>query len=378
MIRKQVLSILAVLASVLVLSCGDSLFNDVYDETSRYRVYAVGDFTGMGGETRYNFAEFDGPTGALTSMDLGFGTNLNLRNPYRSGNLLYMIGTQYTAVVDLSLGIGSYVTHTPAGYGSGISDGWFDDDYIYICGSFTSLNGVARECAATFDRKTGIITPFNPPTITGAGTPYIGKILLYGDAVLVCGDIVTVGGAARSGYAFLDRKTGALLPNLFTLSANSNVYTIVYDGDLVYIGGSFTTVSGVGRTNAACLDRKTGLVTPWNPSPNNPVRTIVPAEKTIFLGGEFTLIGTESRSYAAEVDRVVGFPTAWDPNCNTTVHTIVPTDDVVYIGGYFNNIGGESRNYLAMVDRQKGKLLPWNSNGSGSMAYGVTGIVIVK
>jgi hypothetical protein len=116
-----------------------------------------------------------------------------------------------------------------------------DSTMLYICGSFTTINGTTRNNAAAVIKQSGSLTAFNPNT-------------------------------------------------------NGEVRTIVVKNDVVYMGGSFTSVKGQERNYAGACTKSNKLAA-WAPNTNGAVNSIIinTAGTSAFLAGAFTTIKGKAR-----------------------------------------------------------------------------------
>lgn len=133
-----------------------------------------------------------------------------------------------------------------------------DGRTLYLGGSFTRVQGVARQYVAALDVRTCRVVTSFAPRPSGP----LRALATTGAAVYLGGTLDAVGGAPRTNLAAVTavgtRSPGALLP--WAPRLDGEVWTIALrpgdDGALV-IGGSFRTVGG-RRSQALAALRPTG------------------------------------------------------------------------------------------------------------------------
>ncbi|MFE6995690.1 PKD domain-containing protein [Microbacterium sp. NPDC057659] len=182
------------------------------------RLYIVGDFTSVNGQTRNRVAAFDLPSGALSDFD-----------PNVSGSASGVDATNST---------------------------------VYITGSFWRVSGQDREGAAALT-KAGALMPWAP--VLGDRQ---GKVVLVSpdqSKVVLGGGFPTLNGSANPGYGLgmVDAQTGALLPfgtNGVVRDAgnDSAILSLKSDGQSLYgsgyVFGDGGNLEGSFRTDWASGD----------------------------------------------------------------------------------------------------------------------------
>lgn len=133
-------------------------------------VYAAGQFTSIGGQTRSRIAALDTTTGLATSWDPN------------------AIGEIYC----LSL----------------------KDNLIYAGGSFNSIGGQTRNQVAALDITTGLASSWNPNANSYVNTLYVNE-----STVFVGGDFSIIGGTARRNFAVM---TSGALPLYYRTRQSGN------------------------------------------------------------------------------------------------------------------------------------------------------------
>jgi uncharacterized delta-60 repeat protein len=248
----------------------------------------------------------------------------------------------------------------------------------------------------------GDLDTFNPGAVSG-----VHSIALQPDGkIMVGGNFITLGGAARRGIGRLNAngtsdsgflnsalQSGAIinclgvqpdgkiviggpfllisttLPGNFDrLNANGsldtnfyggvdyNTYCMAFQADgKILVGGTFTLLSTsptnhnrVGRVNPAdgTADES------FNPNVNSDVESVaVQSDGKILIGGLFTTVGGTTHPYLARVTANGVLDTTFNPNPGSEVHTVaVQPDGKILLGGFFTTMGGVTRNRIARVN----------------------------
>lgn len=388
-------------------------------------VYAGGEFTSIGGKTRYHLAELDATSGLATSWnanadDIVYALAVDGTTLYAGGKFTTM-GSQdryFMAALDAATGSATPWNPNPNEevYTLAVSG-----NTVYAGGVFTSIGGQARNYLAALDAATGLATSWNPNP-----TDEVDTLAVSGNTVYAGGRFISMGGEKRNNIAALDATTGKATS--WNSNANKEVYALALSGNKVYAGGYFTKIGGQARNNIAALNRTTGAATKWNPNGDGPVFALAVSGNTVYAGGmfgsmggqgrsciaaldaatglskswsgggasgygssnvsalavcgntlyaagHFTSLGSQQRKYIAALDATTGEATAWNPNADDMVYALAVSGNTVYAGGYFMEIGGRARHRIAALDATTGKATAWNAyaEGSGVFALAVKG-----
>ena len=313
------------------------------------RLFAGGVFRSVNGVRRTYLAGLDTVTGEA----IGFAPLL-ISSPqklmivddelYLTGSNLYIDGFPRGCLVRYDL-----PSHTLSSFNAGAANGSVDAltadaGTIYAGGGFTTINGVARERLAAFDRTTGALKTFAP----GASNT-VRTMLLNGSTLYVGGDFTTLGGTARNRLGAVDATTGAVLP--FNPNAFATVRALAVDDGRLYVGGDFQGIGGQTRWRLAAFDLATGSLLSWNPIASATVNVLVATSGTVFAGGLFTSFnsGATPRRFLAAIDGTTGVVTAWDPAIDGSVVSLLRSNGRLYVGGGLLKVGGVGRGYFASV-----------------------------
>jgi hypothetical protein len=242
---------------------------------------------------------------------------------------------------------------------------------LYLGGSFSQVNGVARTNLAAVDLLTGKVLPWNP-SATGkkrSDDAWVDDMAVgqHGDAVYVAGFFQRISGKTRSNAAAIT-TAGKATP--WEPRPNDEVTVVAPDplGGAVYLAGSFDRVGGENRAGLAAVGASKGSVMRWNPDCDGDVSVIAVAPKgtPIYVGGEFASLGGKSRRGLGAVDDRSGLATPWDPGVGGAVHAELLDNPkgLLYFGGEFDSVGDQDRSNLAAVETRTGRPSAWNREPS--------------
>ncbi len=225
-------------------------------------VYAGGDFSSLGGQSR----------GHLAAVDTASGT----------------IDPSWTPTANDSV---AAVT---------VSE---DGSKVYVGGNFTDVRGHGRNRLAAVDAATGTLEAWDPNAKDGT----IVALSVSGSQVYAGGTFKGLGALPRTMLGAIDLNSGEALPWAPTLknldSSGSPVageppivqaLAMSEDGSTVYVGGNFSHVTGPGgtdvpRENLVAIDAQTGLADPdFKPGAlQGTVRSLAVHGNTLYVGGDF-------------------------------------------------------------------------------------------
>jgi hypothetical protein len=298
---------------------------------------------------------------------------------------------------------------------------------VYIGGSFTSVDGQARNRLAAFDAASGNLLPWNP----GAnGVVRALKVSPAGTRVYVGGDFSVIAGVARARIAALSPSSGNAFGWNPYINASVKAITTSNSGATVYAGGDFTSSEGAGRRHLAAFGATSGnLSSGFKPNVSNGsgnFATVLAMDvsadgDTLYFSGDFALVNGHSRRNAAAVSTGIATLRSWRPNAtadvagdltlsnsgrtvfvggrgaggyvqaygptaggspvwnvrtNGDVEALVVSSSIVYVGGHFTIVAGASRGHLAAVSASSGGLQSWNPGANG--AFGAFGAAITS
>ena len=327
-------------------------------------VYVAGGFnTTIGGQSRRYLA-------ALSATDAGAAANGFNPDPIlpvytiavsQDGNTVFVGGLFYSGGIIVSIGGGNldFLAALNASNGTAILTWTPNPDQsihtlalsgntLYVGGSFSTINGSARTCAAALstDTSTTTLRDWAPETDDA-----VWAFGISGSKVYVGGAYGGINVATRNRAAAVDGATGLLTswnPNV----TGSAVWCLAVDGNTVYMGGNYTNAGGAARTNLAGISTKTGLADTFNPDPDDIVYGLKVYNNIVYAGGDFT--GYLAAYDPATSDLAAGWTT---PVLNNSVYAIEAANGILYAGGIFTTVGGDGTyQYLAAFNAGTGAL----------------------
>jgi uncharacterized delta-60 repeat protein len=227
------------------------------------------------------------------------------------------------------------------------------DGKILIGGSFTTLNGVARNCVARLNADGSLDTSFDP----GADNAVRSVVLQPDGKILIGGEFTTVNGVVRNRIARLNAD-GSLDSSFDPGDGPSAlVYAVAVQTDgKMLIGGGFSTVDGVTRNRIARLNATGSLDSSFDPGTgaNNWVDAVaIQPDGKILIGGLFSTVNGVARNRVARLNTGGALDTSFDPGTgtNAVVNAVaVQPDGKVLIGGAFATFDGVARNRIARLN----------------------------
>jgi trimeric autotransporter adhesin len=298
---------------------------------------------------------------------------------------------------------------------------------IFLGGSFTAVDGTARNRLAACDAATGNLLGWNP----GAnGVVRALKVSPAGTRVYVGGDFTAVGGAARARVAALSPSSGGAFGWSPYVNDSVKAVTTSTTGATVYVGGDFDSAEGAGRRRLAAFNATSGNIsTTFKPSISNGTGNfatvlsmdVSPNNQTLYFSGDFALVNGTSRRNAAAVSTGIATLRAWSPAAtadiaadltvsasgntvfvggrssggyvqaygptaggtpvwnvatNGDVEALAVSSSILYVGGHFTTVGASSRGHLAALRASGGGLESWNPGANG--VFGAFGAAITS
>jgi hypothetical protein len=278
-------------------------------------VYAGGDFTSIGGQSRRDLAK-------LSSTSTGAADTTWNPNPSDPPRALAVAG-----------------------------------GVLYAGGAFTSVGGSARKNIARLNADGTLDTTWNPTADQEVDSLAVSS---DGGSVYAGGQFNSIGGQPRSNIAKLSSTGTGPADATWDPTANDAVFALALssDGSDVYAAGFFTFIGGQPRSNIAKLSTTgTGAAdATWNPAPDSNVSALALSSdgSSVYAGGRFNTIGGQPRSGIAKLSTTgTGAADAtWSPNAigNGVSALAISSDGAsVYAGGDFTEIGGQPRSNIAKL-----------------------------
>ncbi len=184
---------------------------------------------------------------------------------------------------------------------------------VYVAGTFTgvrpTLGGTvtAQANLVAFDAATGALRTGFRPVVNG--TVQALQPSADGTQLYLGGTFTALNGVAKARLAAVDPRTGATVGNLPNVGGGS-VRTMLLRGTTLYLGGNLATVRGLTRSRLAAVNvTNGGVVAGWQPVADDTVLTLEgsPDGSRIYVGGRFTTLnGSAGGGHLAAVDPVTG------------------------------------------------------------------------
>ena len=266
------------------------------------RVYAGGDFTTVGGQSRVRLAAIDAITGGVVpgwdpSVDGRVrGLAASASRVYVGGGFLNVDG-QYRkklAAVDPVTGAldGAWIPKANKTVRAvALSP---DGGRVYISGYFEKVSGVARAHIAAVSPTTGAVDPnWHPNPGYGIWALAVSSTRVYG-----------AGGGSGGKLPAFSVASGS---TLWTKNTDGDVQAVALLGDRVYAGGHFFSMAGQSRQHLAAVDAVSGALDPnWKATANSKWgvwATLAYADK-LYIGGDFTEVSGVAQLRFAQFSEV--------------------------------------------------------------------------
>lgn len=221
---------------------------------------------------------------------------------------------------------------------------------VYVGGSFSSMGGQPRNCAAAIDAANGSNVLAWNPNVQGTA-PTVLAVETDGSKVFLGGTFSNVGTAAVNNFCAVDPANGTVQFG-WAQGANNTVNDLAIDGTLLYVGGNFTAVHGQIRSRLARLKIPYASVDPaWAPAAANTVRCLAVGVQTVFCGGNFAAMNSQSHLYFAALSKLTGAVCDWNlPIDAPTVSSLALDGFNVHVCGSFAKIGSPRLAYALVQD----------------------------
>ncbi len=254
------------------------------------------------------------------------------------------------------------------------------DGKVLIGGSFTSVNGTARNRIARLNVDGSLDTTFNIGSGLDGDVSISSLIVQPDGKVLIGGSFTSVNGTTRNRVARLN--TDGSLDTAFNIGvgANNTVIAVGLQPDgKVLIGGSFTSVNGAARNRIARLNADGSLDTTFNTGSgldSDVLSLAIQSDGKVLVGGSFASVNGTARNRIARLNADGSLDTTFDVGLGASsiiyALTLQP-DSKVLIGGNFTSFNGTAINRIARLNTD-GSLDTTFDIGSGAsnIVYALT------
>lgn len=225
-------------------------------------------------------------------------------------------------------------------------------DYIYIGGTFTSVNGVTRNNIARVDKSTGAIDSDWDPSANND----VFCIATYSGGLIVGGKFTNIGNASRNHIAKFSDASDDADPT-WNPNANGSVRSIIKIDTNIYASGEFDQIDGKNIAYLCKIGFVSGIANiSWNPKPDYYVYSIAADATDLYFVGTFTKVGLITRNRAAKVSLSSGsLDPNWNPSADNIILSVAVNSNYVFLAGYFEFLGISQRSGMARVYKTSGQ-----------------------
>lgn len=242
------------------------------------------------------------------------------------------------------------------------------DGKIFVCGFFTSINGVTITGIARVTDDGSLDTSFvspqlheSPPGSFYSLAPAIHSAITDVDgSIIVGGSFQQIGGLLRQHVARLANNGSVDLSfGYIFLEKPGSVYATARQPDnKIIVAGEFRFVNGEQIFNLVRLNNDGSLDTSFNlglrfPSATSIVGLAVMPDGKILIWGNFDYsVGGNTIRYLARLNSDGSIDQMFNsPNPNSPVYSVsVQNDGKLVIGGLFEHVGGQTRRHIARLN----------------------------
>lgn len=269
-------------------------------------LYVVGQFSGIGGETRDSLASVNPTTGEVGALSVTFGpytasyanrVRFSHGNLYMSGNFTSVNSTTRNRLASVTTS-GTLTSWNPDA--DGVVDALDEmNGVLYVGGQFTYLGVYPRGYAGAIPYNSSTPTSWDPNA-----NGIVSFIHATPTTIFLGGAFSAIGGYSRTGIAAVNVVNSGLqaFSPAITSSGSLSITSIKYVQPNVYIGGVFDTVGGASRSNMACVSIYTSQPTSWVADASDYVDGIQVLDGKVIMGGGFyTVNSINSRGLAAVI-----------------------------------------------------------------------------
>lgn len=230
---------------------------------------------------------------------------------------------------------------------------------ILVGGSFSSINGVARNGIVRLNSDGSLDTSFAPVL---DGTAGIHSISIQADnKIIIAGsNFSMVNGVARNRIARLNTD-GSLDASFAPVGTGGEIYSTAIQNDgKILVGGAYTFMNGVAKNYICRMNTDGTLDTTFSGSGAGAYvnRIVLQPDGKIIVGGNFTFMNGVSRNKICRLNTDGSVDASFDSSSSS--NTLVPNGDVtdiallpdgkMFIGGVFGTINGVIRGFFAKID----------------------------
>jgi hypothetical protein len=216
-----------------------------------------------------------------------------------------------------------------------------DGATVYAGGDFTTVGGLTRLHAVAISTSSGGVRSWKADATSSGGTfANVAALSIAGSRVYLGGTFTAVNGVARVNSAAVSASSGSV--QSWRVKTPSTVLAIAHDSGRVYIGGR-----GSGGYLRA-FDVSTAAQR-WDAPADGDVQALYLRGSQLYVGGHFNTLRSVTRHHLAALDAGTGGVLGWNPGVNGSVGILAIGGDSshVGVGGDFTFIGGRSQQDFA-------------------------------
>lgn len=254
---------------------------------------------------------------------------------------------------------------------------------LYVAGQFDKVGSITRNNIASFDVNG---TTYTLNSFAPVFDDFIVDMFVIDDYLYLGGSWTVIDGVDNYGLARFNliTHTHDTSWNPGDITKVHRIKSITSDGTQVFFTGNFQTYLGQSRRNAAAININTQTLTSWHPDCGGISQGSVTYNARYNVIDNFVYIGAKVIGAAddlARVDTVNGTVDAtWTPtgfNQNGAVtHNFAFDNTSVWICGEFNSLNFDDRTYIARVSNIDGSTLSFNANITPPNSVGLYGTSI--
>ncbi len=316
----------------------------LHDSLHNY-VFAGGEFTLFGGSPRQKFAVMNATTGALQTWAPVFDGAIN--DFIIVGNFLYVVGNfthvdgfNHDHIAKFNILSKTLLSWNPAFPATGAKGLEYYNGKIYVYFGGNATNNIYR-----IDTSAAASISSWHPNVSG----YVNHLKVKNNFLYVGGSFTQIDGQARTNIAAFDLGTSTPTLDSWAPDADSRVNCIEWYNGNVYVSGNFSYIAGSAINYLAEItDAASGGATlgGWNPNPSYEIQRIRIKGDQLYY---FTY-----PSPLREVHLPTHTTTTWSVNFSSNFAWDTYGFDISYNkayigGGWSNSILGVSKKYFGVV-----------------------------
>ena len=217
------------------------------------------------------------------------------------------------------------------------------DGYLYVGGSFSTINGQARRNLARIHLSTGTIDSWDP----NPNKP-VNAFELYQNEILIAGEFDTIFGARNRAIIGINQNNVNNISRSIAVSARVN--DLLVKGDTLFAGGLFNQITTIFRQRVAAVNLTNNSVLSFIPSLNQEVTRLFIADDKLWVYGNFTNINNgPSTANKMAVYNLSNFSYVSFPDKIGDIRSVIPKANGYVLGGYIVGTPGEPAPYLEAI-----------------------------